>query len=462
MNEKFMSVAGKIATNRYLVALRDAFLYASGVTIIAGFIIMINSVFLDPNAWSLIWGADTGGLGLGQLLYGSQAAFEASGLFTGLQTSQSFLNIIMEGTLNIYAVLVVVALAANLGKQFFEDEEDYTMTIIYSVAAFLMSLPWLVSIEESTGVVTSISMMDSSYLGTAGVFTAIITTTLSVFIFHFALDKKWTIKMPAGVPPAVARSFSTMIPGLLVLLTFMCIKGIMGMFTPMYAELFGFEGVLTLPSFIIYTIQAPLLGMSQSWFFAEVMVIGQNILQFFGIHGNSVFGPIINSTWSVLGIENMTGGSEHIITDLFFNFSTVTISFALAPLGAMYIACKQPHLRKLSKLATVPAIFNISEPIAYGLPIVLNPYLLVPYLIVPSAVFWLSYVATVSGIIPVVTNAVPWTTPIFFSGILATESIMGGLWQLLMLAMGIAIYVPFIKAYDRSLANKAKGEASNE
>lgn len=462
MNNKavqgFMKYAGKIATNRFLLSLRDAFLYASGATIVAGFVIMINSVFLDPSEMSLIW--SDSGLHLGSLIFGSYQEFLSSGLYDTLLSLQSFFNMILLGTINIFSILVLVALSRELQRNFFEDnaEEHEVGVILYALGAFFLSLPWVVS----NGDVILEGIADSSYFGTTGVFTAMLVATGAVFTYNFVLNRGWSIKLPAGVPSAVERSFSAMIPGIAALGLFMILKLVMYLLTPFFANTVDFQGVMTLPTFIISVIQLPLMGISQSPLFSLIIVSGQNILQFFGIHGSSVFGPIINSTWTVLGLENISGQATHIITDLFFSYSVVSIAFALTPLLAVSIFSKQVHLKKLMKLATIPAIFNISEPITYGLPIVLNPYFFIPYMICPPLFFFGTAFLMQIGLLPVVVNSVPWTIPIFIGGILSTNSIIGGLWQLVLLVIGVLIWAPFVKMNDANIERMKLEQKANE
>jgi len=94
-------------------------------------------------------------------------------------------------------------------------------------------------------------------------------------------------------------------------------------------------------------------------------------------------------------------------------------------------------------------MFNISEPIMFGVPIVLNPLLIIPFIIVPFVSVLVTYMAMLSGLVnPPIGITVPWTTPIFISGYLTTGSIMGALLQLVNLVLAELIYYPFFKKWD--------------
>ena len=101
--------------------------------------------------------------------------------------------------------------------------------------------------------------------------------------------------------------------------------------------------------------------------------------------------------------------------------------------------------------------FNIQEPSAFGLPIVLNPLLLVPYVLVPIVNTVIGYLAISFGLVPVFKYVVPWTMPLFFGGTIGTGSIMGGLLQIVWLLIDIVIYAPFVIA-----GNKVKDEYEEE
>ena len=116
----------------------------------------------------------------------------------------------------------------------------------------------------------------------------------------------------------------------------------------------------------------------------------------------------------------------------------------------MVTVCKSERIKQLGKLSIVPGFFGINEPIIFGLPVVLNPVIAIPFILVPMMNLILSYFATLWGIIPRTTGVnLPWTTPIGFSGWLATGSWRASVWQIFLLVLGMMIYYPFIKTLDK-------------
>ena len=108
-------------------------------------------------------------------------------------------------------------------------------------------------------------------------------------------------------------------------------------------------------------------------------------------------------------------------------------------------------------MALVPLLFNINELMMFGVPVVLNPLYLLPFLCTPLVLTVISYLSVLTGLVPVATHTVEWTTPIFLSGYAATGSVAGSLLQLVNLAVGVGIYLPFVRlAQARQLRSLEK------
>ena len=97
----------------------------------------------------------------------------------------------------------------------------------------------------------------------------------------------------------------------------------------------------------------------------------------------------------------------------------------------------------------MPMLFNINEIIVFGLPIVLNPLMFIPFILTPLVSLSLSYMAVISGLVPVTVKSVVWTTPVLFSGYIATGSVRGLILQIITITAGIFIYAPFVKMGNR-------------
>ena len=132
---------------------------------------------------------------------------------------------------------------------------------------------------------------------------------------------------------------------------------------------------------------------------------------------------------------------------------------------AMLFFCKSKRITELGKLALIPGIFGINEPIIFGLPMVLNPVMVLPFLLIPIFNILVGYTSMAMKLVPI-TNGVtiPWTTPPVISGFLATDW-RGAVLQIILIIIGIFLYMPFIKAMDKQyLADEANAVevASND
>lgn len=178
-----------------------------------------------------------------------------------------------------------------------------------------------------------------------------------------------------------------------------------------------------------------------------IRTIVSHLITFLGVHGSFMFDIMVNPTYlkSPL-VEHFTAKN---LIDTFVIFGGVGSCLALAI--SILIHAKDQHAIKISKISMPFLMFNITEILLYGLPIVLNKKLFIPFIVVPLinlslALLFLHYV-------PIEFSAVtlPWTTPIFINAYLATDgnwSVI--LFQLFLLGLDIFIYMSFVKSYIRT------------
>lgn len=410
--EKFMNLletyllpfAEKLGQNRYLNVLKDAFMLSLPLTIFGSiFIVIANLPFL-----SLIMSEDK------------------------ISILREALNPAAEGSMLIMTVFVVMGIGYYLAT-------SYKVEGIYG-SAIAISAFFLVTPLENGG-------MSLDRLGAKGMFVGILVAILSGELYKRAVLKGWTIKMPDSVPPAVSRSFSALIPAFLTLTLFLAIRIIFSL-TP-----FG-----NIHDFIFKTIQTPMMklgGGLPATIFAIIMI---QLLWFFGLHGQVIVNSVLDPVWNTLSLENFEAfqaGKElpNIITKQFMETYTVGLGgtgMTLAVAFALLFVVKSRQLKELGKLAGPAAIFNVNEPIIFGLPIVMNPLIFIPWMLAPVVVVIFTYTMMAIGLAPIPTGVtVPWTVPIFFSGSLATNSMMGGIIQVINFFIVFIIWLPFLKVLDR-------------
>ena len=182
----------------------------------------------------------------------------------------------------------------------------------------------------------------------------------------------------------------------------------------------------------------------------------------------SIVGSLARPLWLTLLDNNaaeVAAGNvaPHIFPEQFFQ-GFVMIGGAGATLGLailLDLRAKSQYGKMLGKTTVIPAIFNINEPIMFGAPIVLNPILIIPFIIAPIVNIVIAWAATVSGLVPAMHIAAPWTLPAPLFAFMAT----GGSWSAALLAVilvivSVIIYYPFFKIYDRKLLAEEQGEES--
>ncbi|MBQ1613781.1 MAG: PTS sugar transporter subunit IIC [Selenomonas sp.] len=421
-----MPLAARISGNKYLLAMRDAFSMLLPFIIVGSFFGIIEWVLLDP--WGTVMGAN--GLNLGSVFTGLDTtgdAYKHSQFVHSMQVIQGLCNNVVTVGFGVFSFLLVAAFSYRLGTIWGGDPFANALT---ALGAFIIVTP------QSVG---DIGAFDLSYFGNKAVLTAIIVATVSSKMFiGLSQNKKLTIKMPDTVPPAVANSFAVLMPVFITLFSFT-------LFSTFLAEM-QFMGSKALNDLIYALIQAPLMGFSQGIGFS---VLYQGIVWFFwwfGIHGHNVTAAIQNMVYMPAQLANQSGDAAYIFSNGFFEAGLMHV---LGLLIAIFLFSKRDSWRAVAKVGFPAMLFNIQEPIAFGLPIVLNPLLLIPYILAPLANTIVGWLAVSAGLVPIFKYVVPWTMPLFFGGTIGTGSLAGGILQLVWLVMDICIYAPFVIAGNK-------------
>lgn len=451
--EKYlMPLAEMIGRNKYLIAIRDGFLVSTPLLIVGSIFLLIANFPIE--AWTDF---------INHFMIGSQSL----GALLGKQS---------DATFTIMAIFATMGIGYSFAK-------EMKTTPIFGAAVSLMSwfilMPYALTnsikalfdangaaMEVAEGMKATVSGIDLGWLGAKGIFMGIICALVSVHIYAWVERKGWIIKMPAGVPPTVVQSFAALIPAGIVMTVFFVVNMIfVGCGTDAFTFIFTF-------------LQTPLLGLGDTLGAMIIAYIFLHLFWFFGVNGGSVVGAVFNPILQTLSLENLDlfkavgaeGGytvanGAHVISqqfqDLFATFGGCGSTLSL--LIAMLLFCKSKRITELGKLALVPGIFGINEPIVFGLPIVLNPTIVIPFVLVPTVNIILSYFAMDFGLFPPCNGVnIPWTTPVIISGFLATNWV-GAVFQAFLLVLGVFIYMPFIKTMDKQyLEDEAKAVAAQE
>lgn len=344
--------------------------------------------------------------------------------------------------------MMALFVAFLIGYNFAEHEDltDRASAGLCSLLCWLLLMPlYTVFTPEGSEEVFQVSSIPLDWVGSKGVFVAMIIGFASIKIYGWFVRKDFTIKMPDGVPPTVARAFSALIP-MTVTIVVVWVLRIVFVLSP-------WENVF---SFIYSFLQIPLQNLGGTVVAQAGVYLFAHFLWFFGIHGtnitDSVYNPILLSL-SAQNQEAIAAGlpAPNIINAQFQSlFATIGGGgCTLSLLIAILIFCKSERLQKLARLCVAPGIFNINEPVIFGLPVVLNPVLFIPFILCPFVYIVLTYGVMALGLVPICNGVlVPWSTPAILSGFLVSGW-QGAVWQAVLIALGVVIYLPFIKTLDK-------------
>jgi len=343
-------------------------------------------------------------------------------------------SVIFQATINLVGLMSLIGITYELSRQ----EE---IPVAPSMMISLMN--YFILIHKVDGGVVS------NDLNAQALFVAIIVSIVTVELTKFLINKNVTIKMPDSIPSFVKQQFTAIVPAVINAILFLLIRFMIQYLTPYMSA-----------SNLIYTILAmPLTKIGTSLPGALIYTSVSSILWLFGIHGVNVVNGIMEPALMIARQENVLVFAENalaarpfIMTKDFTNmiiFLTGT-GITLPLVLEMMFLCKSKKIKTIGKIGFLPGIFNVNEPIVFGLPIVMNPILAIPFIISPIVAVLISYFTMSLGLVPTPTGTpVPWTMPAPFGGIMMCNDIRGGILQLVILLVSGIIYYPFIKALDK-------------
>lgn len=285
--------------------------------------------------------------------------------------------------------------------------------------------------------------IDLNYLGTNGLFVAIIVGLLVVEICRWFDIKEIKISLPESVPPMVAVFINTLIPLLVNIVLF---YGINILFIVTTDQIFP-EAVMQ-----VLTPATNIAGSLGG--FLLIVTLG-NILWLFGINGSSIIFPIVFTlgiTQTGYNAEQMASGEAmtHLMNLQMFRISVMGGAGATLGLILLMMRSKVREFRTIGKLSLIPGICSINEPVIFGLPIVLNPILAIPFLTAPVVNLLLTYFAQKIHLIGVGFIIDPSFTPFFAQAYLSSMDWRNVVFTLVLVFVSAAIYYPFFKVMEKN------------
>ncbi|MCL2567511.1 MAG: PTS sugar transporter subunit IIC [Alphaproteobacteria bacterium] len=367
-----------------------------------------------------------------------------------------FLNQAFNASFGIMAFFAVMGIASSYVKESGFDGQPAGMIALSGF--ILLMLPEVMTVD---GVVIG-NVINREWVGGKGMVLAIIVGLITGAVYSWFLKKDIRIKLPESVPPAVASSFTALIPAAVII----------SFFTFIYAICLV-AGSSSAFDLIYIAIQIPLQNMTDS--FGGVLLMGFLIpfLWFFGIHGSSivsgVLSPVlvanalINQSIIDSGLPLTIANGGRIVTQQFLDqFMTTTGAGMTMGVAIFMVAfARAQEYKTLGRLSIGPAFFNINEPILFATPIVMNPFMAIPFFLTPMLSGTITYFALKTGLVPLFSGVlVPWTTPPIISGLLV-GGWQAAILQFVVLAMSFFMYYPFISKMD-SMAYQTEQESNTE
>lgn len=421
MEEKAMPVLSKFANQKYVKAIKNGMALLIPITIIGGLSILIAVPPLPAD------------------LSGTNIIFKL--LLAWKEWANTYSSILMipyNLTIGMVSIYVVVGIAYELAVH-------YKMNKINNTVCALLVFLCISAYPENDGVF-SIAQM-----GSTSMFLGIILAIVVVEINHLLIEKNICIKMPKSVPANVAAPFNLLIPLIVDTLLFMILNVIC-------ISLTG-SGMTQL----VYILFQPLLsatGSLPSLLFLNALA---TTFWFFGVHGANMTNIVLQPL-STLGLSmNAQAYASGQPLPAIFAGQVNTVYGVwmthIAMLIVMLICCKSKQNRSVARVSAIPCLFNINEPMIFGIPTVLNVFTYIPMIICGIVNFTTAYLLMSANIIgrPFVT--LPFTVPAPLNAFLSSMDWKAVVVWFILMIVDCFIMFPFMKYYDNQLLAQEKEEA---
>ncbi len=396
-----MPVAEMLERQRHLQAMKD------GIVGIVP-VIIIGSFCLVPT-------------GIGNMLGG--------GVLQWVNAHNSVITLPTYFTTNIMSLYAALFIANSLAKSY--DIKN----VLVGPSAILVHLILSVTISEEGGWVVS-------YLGAEGLFVAIISGLLVVEVMRLCTKYHLTIKMPESVPPMVADSFSALVPLVIDVAAAVAV-----------ASICMAAGSTVFPQ-VIMNILAPAITSMDSLPAVMLIIFITQLLWVFGLHGAA----ITSSVWAPFAIANASANAAavaagqtpaHVFTfGFYYGFLQVSGSGMTLGLVILMMLSKAKSLRAIGRIGVIPSLFGVNEPIIFGVPLIMNPFLMVPFVFGPVIVAGLNYLAMSTGLVGLPLWESPGFLPPGFQAFLLTLDWKAAVMAVLNVVIMTLFYFPFFKMME--------------
>ncbi|MDB1679606.1 MULTISPECIES: PTS sugar transporter subunit IIC [Enterococcus] len=414
--EKFVNGLTKFAAmmnnNKYFSVLRSSFARLLPIILIGSFGTLLNTLISNPETGLAKW------LPVLEKLAPAFAALSFATI--------SFMTIPLVFLIGLY-----MGEASGVPK--------YPSAIL-ALVSYIMVVPNVVEIIPENGKALMTGGLSNSVLGAEGLIIGLIIGILSIELFSALMKiEKLKIKMPDSVPPMIATSFNTLIPSFIVALVFSIGGEIFHILTGQYIN-----------QFIYTVVQTPLQNVMQTNFGIVILVIISQLLWFVGMHGGQAISAIRNPIFVAGLAANIDAVSKGITPDqpLTFGFWRCFVAvggagYVLSLIVAIFIASKREDHKAIAKLGLLPAILGISEPVVFGLPLVMNVIFIIPFVLNSAIASLIAMFAMNIGFLTPNAVDVPFGIPILFNAFVS-YGWQGVVIQAICLIVTVFTWLPFV------------------
>lgn len=423
MEQKIMPVANKMGKQRHLSAMRDAFISLLPINLMGGLAAIIKSPPVTEET--------TNGLLLGWKSFADANA--------------TLFNWLYAFTLGAMALYICIGVTHFLCRHY---KLNNFIPILFSIVGFFLIVTKPLELGWDG------KSLEFSYIDGKGLIPAIFIAIWTVELYHLMKEKNFgKITMPPSVPASLSDVFASLIPGMCLLLSYILIFAVFNSFGT------------TLPEFLFEKL-APALKATDSIVFVVLITFFTHFLWFFGIHDAAlagIMGPIRDGNLSMNASAQVAGQPlEFVFTTPFWVYFVVIGGCgAVLGLGILLLRAKSKQLRTLGKIGVVPAFFGISEPLIFGIPLMLNPVFFVPFIFAAVVNGIITFLLMDIGFISKTFSMVSWNMPSVFGAFFSTLDLKAVVLVILLTLLDMIIYYPFVKVYDKQLYTKEQEEADS-
>lgn len=430
IEKAILPIANKIQRNKYLQAIQSAFMTCMPIMLVGSIVIILTRPLMDYTAMAP---TDFG--------YGFFRAWQ-------LFIDNFGAPLLVLRSMTLYSLSLWITLAIS-----------YHLALRYKMDAIITPIVTLLQFFVLCTTKTGDGGLSNDYWGGEGLFAAILIGIFVTELYRFFVEKKiGTIQMPEMVPPALKKSFAAIFP--VIFTTAIC-----SVVSILFRSVIG----ITFPEAVLAIFHPFVVALDNVFGLAISSILSQTVW-WFGIHNTaitSMLEPLMYANLATNSAAYAAGTAATALPciwteSLWWNCMVTGGSGATLAVAFMLLRSKSKQIKTVGKLAVVPALFNINEPIIFGLPIVLNPLFFIPWISAQTLNGVATYLCMQVGLVNRTFVYPGWNIPTPIAQFLATMDWRAVVLALILLVVDGLIYYPFLKVYEKQKLVEEAQEVQGE